>query len=510
MEKWLSALLKGLSHAAGPFGPAVDAILKAYDAELATTANKELKTMIRSGQNNTGDILRQLRENVLYEFQKMGQSQAAQAQEIRNGVAAVLELLRAKKVSADTPRKLESAITEGLVRTNVELFWKNGFVCVRTIEEACKNCWGRRGRTRRFLQLVENGGFDVSRLPESQAPDIIIGECVRQTFSDTYTVDARASIISQLAGEAKGSDVLQLARDLLIDLAGGASSGDERGPSARRECPDAMPGREVEDDGAKKNPDPWTAAYWSLGHMGPKVSKKIIHMGGIAAVIRARPDPSGPCLPVAEIVSCELHKDSLGLVEGSRDYDGHAARMLGWVHQLELLKLEIRDLNMEACYKKTKSAWREAMWQLEGRLGERFFLRLCDVGLCDFDPEKPRQSALCQAREALSEIMDDADLYVDIEGLIGVLERSATPAASTSAATDADSEREAESRSTLFGLEGCIQRIQNEILEAVQGISEALAATADCIAAGLGQKAIAIVPTTRIGRHVNRQLRYTE
>ena len=60
--KWLAAIAKGLSYAAGPFKPVVDFAIKLLDGDLAEKANKKIQMMILGQQDVLYEILDILNE----------------------------------------------------------------------------------------------------------------------------------------------------------------------------------------------------------------------------------------------------------------------------------------------------------------------------------------------------------------------------------------------------------------------------------------------------------------
>jgi len=206
MGKWLAAIAKGLSYAAGPFKPVVDFVLKLYDGELAERADKKIQQMIQGQQDVLDEIV-----DILHEIRRSDKVLGGQ---LANGTEAIVKLIQTNKIKVVSPEQLEAAIKEGLVENNIEEFWNNNFVLVKSVENECIKIY--RYDIDRFLLCVESGGFKVETLPEKATNEVIIRRCIRQTLTTPeYRPDVKAAIIGELA-KGISSDLLTLAHQLLL------------------------------------------------------------------------------------------------------------------------------------------------------------------------------------------------------------------------------------------------------------------------------------------------------
>jgi hypothetical protein len=206
MGKWLAAIAKGLSYTAGPFKPLVDFVLRLYDGELAEKADQKLQKMIIEGQDTSLEILQILKEI----------KQTALRDQLVNGTTTILELIEKKELIAVSPVDLTNKITKDLIDSNVKRFWGNGFVSVPTIIEECNDCW-KGNQVHIFLAIVENAGFDINEISREIPPFVQISECIHRIFSNIYDKSQRINIVGALAKKAKGSRILRIAHELLLD-----------------------------------------------------------------------------------------------------------------------------------------------------------------------------------------------------------------------------------------------------------------------------------------------------
>lgn len=221
MGKWLAASAEGLSYAAGPFKPLVDFVTKLYELELAEIADKKLQELIVEGNKDVIQEIRQLLEKIkskeiLQELAYIKREQIALASQLANGITAIIDLIEKKEIRVDSPEKLQQSLNERFIEANVDTFWKNEFVCPRTIVEDCVKCWGSIDEFHNFLAIVRDVGFNDSQLTISGTPLSLISVCIKQIFSPLHNEDERTRIIGALAGKAKGSKVLKIAHQLLL------------------------------------------------------------------------------------------------------------------------------------------------------------------------------------------------------------------------------------------------------------------------------------------------------
>ena len=134
MGKWLAAICKGLSYAAGPFKPAVDFLMKLYDGELAAKADKKIQEMISENKNLSLEIASILRG--------IKQHDPVSGAQLANGANTIIDLIRKRKIEAVSPEQLEGLITPDLVDSEVTTFFQNGFASMPTLVEECCKCWG--------------------------------------------------------------------------------------------------------------------------------------------------------------------------------------------------------------------------------------------------------------------------------------------------------------------------------------------------------------------------------
>lgn len=211
MGRWLAAIAKGLSYAAGPFKPVVDFLLKLYDGELAEKADKKIQQMIHGQQDVLDEIV-----DILHEIRRSDKVLGVQ---LANGTEAFIELIQTNKIKVFSPEQLEDIVNSQFFVANVKEFWKNGFVDVNTIEMECVKIFGASDvMYQRFLMCVRSGGFNAASLSQNYSKEANISECIRQTFSDVYDSSTRKNIIAHLLDEgAPGSEILHNAHELLTN-----------------------------------------------------------------------------------------------------------------------------------------------------------------------------------------------------------------------------------------------------------------------------------------------------
>jgi len=209
MGKWLAAIAKGLSYAAGPFKPVVDFVLKLYDGELAERADKKIQQMIQSQQNVLDEVV-----DVLHEIRKSDRVLGGQ---FVNGADVIVKMIQTNKIKVVSPEQLEDIVNPQFFEVNVKEFWENGFVDVNTIEMDCVETFGQSDvMYQKFLMCVRRGGFNIASLAQNYSKEANISECIRQTFSNVYDDQKRKNIIVHLLNEgAPGSEILRGAHDLL-------------------------------------------------------------------------------------------------------------------------------------------------------------------------------------------------------------------------------------------------------------------------------------------------------
>jgi len=208
MGKWLAAIAKGLSYAAGPFKPGVDFLLRLYDGELAERADKKIQEMISENKHLSLEVIEILRE--------IKQRDPVSGPQFVNGATAIINLIIKEKIKVVSPQQMEEMITPSLLESEIATFFQNDFASMPTLIKECRKCWGRPQQIHSFLSLVGNLGFDTSGISTQVPIDVQISECINQLFSPLYDSDQRIRIIGGLADKAKGSEILHLAHQLLI------------------------------------------------------------------------------------------------------------------------------------------------------------------------------------------------------------------------------------------------------------------------------------------------------
>jgi hypothetical protein len=208
MGKWLAAIAKGLSYAAGPFKPGVDFLLRLYDGELAERADKKIQEMISENKNLSLEIIAILRE--------IKQRDPVSGPQFVNGATAIVDLIRKKKIKVVSPEQLEEMITPSFFESEIAAFFKNDFASMPTLVKECLKCWGKGGQILTLLAMLENLHFDTSEIAREVTPYVQITGFINQLFSPLYDSDQRIKIIGGLADRAKGSEILRLAHQLLI------------------------------------------------------------------------------------------------------------------------------------------------------------------------------------------------------------------------------------------------------------------------------------------------------
>ncbi len=208
MGKWLAAIAKGLSYAAGPFKPGVDFVLKLYDGELAERADKKIQEMISENKDISLEIIEILRE--------IKRQDPISGPQFANGATAVIDLIRKKKIKVESPEQLESLIESGLIESEVTTFFQNGFASMPTLIKECCRCWGSPDKITAFQQLIGNFGFDSADHITQGDIYAQISADINRLFSPLYDSDQRIRIIGGLADKAKGAKILPLVHQLLI------------------------------------------------------------------------------------------------------------------------------------------------------------------------------------------------------------------------------------------------------------------------------------------------------
>lgn len=207
MGKWLAAICKGLSVAAGPFGAFGEFALKLFEGKQAECANKLIQEMISENKNLSLEVLQILRE-----IKKRDPVSGAQ---FANGASVIIELIRRQENKALFAEQLEDLIPS-LIESHKPEFFENDFVSIPTLVEECCRCWGNMRQIRTFETLVTNLGFkSYDWTVQIQIGDQI-SDVIRQVLSPLYSSDQQVRIIGGLSDRAKGSDILRLAYQLLL------------------------------------------------------------------------------------------------------------------------------------------------------------------------------------------------------------------------------------------------------------------------------------------------------